>query len=126
MNVLLKQMVQSIFCEAEERHLHQTSIHSRIDNDIFGSDRWDIMSEDEKIYLRGYIDALFDSFWKNVVYVYPWKGALYERARDMPREGYEWHREHSGLTGFHVYRDAMESNYTGDPTNYKIGLEVTS
>ena len=118
-----KAIVSECFSMAKTFHLSHKDLSSLLRKKVLKDPQWKRVPRYVRSYIEGYKDALWGAYWQNVKWVHPWKGELYDKFQDLPKEGRDYYMNNRNNTGFHVYKDDPLCFFTGDQSYYDIGLE---
>ena len=120
-----RSMVAEHFRMAKTFHLSHKDLSGLFRDEVLKDPQWNRCPGWVRSYILGYRDALFESYWQNVKWVFPWKGELYDKFNELPEEARKYYLEDGKRrTGFHVYKDEPKCFFTGDHPYYQNGMEA--
>ena len=92
--------------------MHHDDLVRLLSKRVYQSEDWDRVPRWCREYINGYVDALRDAIFMEVIFVFPWKGELYDKFGDLPEEGKKWYLDQHA-NGVHVWKDRRDRLFTG-------------
>ena len=120
--IRLKEKIRSIFRTAKHFHLSSKDLDNMYSKLILQDDGYKRLPRYSRSYLQGYADVLREDHWKNVKWVLPYNGTLYDCFSNLPEEGKKLYRT-GKVSGIHVYIDNPHKHFTGSKDSFLIGTK---
>ncbi len=118
-----KERIKDIFRRSNHFCLTSKQINDMYSKEILQSAVHAKLPRYSKSFLQGYREALNDAYWKNVKWVLPFDGVMYNGWIELPEEGKELYRSSKNIQGFHVYISDETKHFTGSKDDYQTGVK---
>ena len=101
-------------------------LQERVKKEIWQDHAWKKLPGHVRSYISGYQACLWQEYWKEVEWVFPWNREIYKKWDMLPEDGRNYYMsiQPDGVapTGLHVYKSDNRKPYTGNADAFKAGI----